>query len=44
MSLSPQAIDPVPEQTKAVAQAAFPNGNTYIRKGWLSQIPQRSER
>ena len=31
MSLSPQAIDPVPEQTKAVAQAAFPNGNTYMK-------------
>ena len=31
MSLSPQAIDPIPEQTKAVAQAAFPNGNTYMK-------------
>src|SRR5688500_10599193 len=31
MSLHPQAIPPVPEETRRVAQAAFPHGNLYMR-------------
>jgi transposase len=31
MSLQPQDIPPVPEETRRVAQAAFPRGNVYIR-------------
>jgi len=31
MSLHPQDIPPVPEETRRVAQAAFPRGNVYIR-------------
>ncbi len=31
MSLQPQPIGPVPEQTAQVARAAFPKGNVYIR-------------
>ena len=31
MSLKPSPIDPVPEETARVAQAAFPTGNLYIR-------------
>ena len=31
MSLCPTAIDPVPKQTDAVAQLAFPNGNLYMQ-------------
>jgi transposase len=31
MSLHPQEIPPVPEETKRVAQAAFPRGNVYMR-------------
>ena len=31
MSLHPQAIPPVPEETMRVAHAAFPRGNTYIQ-------------
>jgi len=31
MSLKPQAFDPVPAETARVAQAAFPNGNVYMR-------------
>ena len=30
MSLSPAPIDPIPEQTIRVAQAAFPKGNPYM--------------
>jgi transposase len=30
MSLQPQSIPPVPEQTAAVARAAFPRGNRYM--------------
>jgi transposase len=30
MSLHPQEIPPVPEETRRVAQAAFPRGNVYI--------------
>jgi transposase len=30
MSLHPTAIDPVPDQTAAVARAAFPHGNRYL--------------
>lgn len=29
MSLKPESIDPVPEETARVARAAFPKGNTY---------------
>ena len=31
MSLHPQAIEPVPEETARVAHTAFPGGNIYIR-------------
>ena len=31
MSLRPEAIPPVPEETCRVAQAAFPRGNIYMR-------------
>ena len=31
MSLHPQAIGPVPEETARVARAAFPKGNLYLR-------------
>jgi transposase len=31
MSLKPQAIEPVPEETVRVAKAAFPKGNMYMR-------------
>jgi transposase len=31
MSLHPQEIPPVPEETRRVAQSAFPRGNVYMR-------------
>ena len=31
MSLHPQAITPIPEETQRVARAAFPKGNIYLR-------------
>jgi transposase len=31
MSLHPQEIPPIPEETKRVARAAFPRGNVYMR-------------
>lgn len=31
MSLRPESIGPVPEETARVARAAFPRGNTYLR-------------
>lgn len=31
MSLKPDAIAPIPQRTKEVAQAAFPNGNAYMK-------------
>ena len=31
MSLQPQEIPPVPEETRRIAQAAFPEGNIYVR-------------
>lgn len=31
MSLRPQAITPIPEETQRVAYAAFPKGNIYLR-------------
>ena len=31
MSLHPEPIGPVPEETARVAQAAFPLGNVYLR-------------
>jgi hypothetical protein len=30
MSLHPQEIPPMPEETRRVAQAAFPRGNVYM--------------
>ncbi|WP_167315729.1 hypothetical protein [Nostoc punctiforme] len=30
MSLKPQPISPVPEETVRVARAAFPKGNLYL--------------
>jgi transposase len=33
MSLHPQPIPPVPEQTVRVARAAFPRGNLYLKMG-----------
>ena len=31
MSLHPQEIPPIPEETRRVAQAVFPHGNIYMR-------------
>jgi len=31
MSLQPQEIAPVPEETERIARAAFPKGNIYLR-------------
>jgi len=31
MSLQPHAIDPVPEETARIAQAAYPKGNVYMQ-------------
>ena len=31
MSLQPQALAPIPEETQRVARAAFPKGNLYLR-------------
>src|SRR5271165_3426935 len=31
MSLQPQTIGPIPEETVRIAQAAFPKGNPYMR-------------
>ena len=31
MSLKPEAISPVPEETARIARAAFPKGNLYLR-------------
>jgi transposase len=31
MSLKPELVPPIPEETKRVAQAAFPKGSTYMR-------------
>ena len=31
MSLHPQPIEPIPEETARVARAAFPKGNPYMR-------------
>ncbi len=30
MSLRPYPVEPVPEETAQVAQAAFPHGNLYV--------------
>jgi transposase len=30
MSLKPQAIEPIPDETRQVAQAAFPKGNPFM--------------
>jgi transposase len=31
MSLQPQELPPVPDETRRIARAAFPKGNVYIR-------------
>ena len=31
MSLNPQTVDPIPEQTVQVARVAFPKANIYMR-------------
>ena len=31
MSLKPQPIDPVPEETARIARAAYPKGNIYLQ-------------
>jgi len=31
MSLQPQPVCPVPEETARIARAAFPRGNVYMR-------------
>ena len=31
MSLQPQPIPPVPDETASIAQSAFPKGNRYMR-------------
>ncbi|MDV2998179.1 MAG: hypothetical protein N4J56_007884 [Chroococcidiopsis sp. SAG 2025] len=31
MSMQPQTIPPIPENTAAVARAAFPKGNLYLQ-------------
>lgn len=30
MSVKPQAVESIPQETIRVAQAAFPQGNTYM--------------
>ena len=46
MSLKPQAVDPIPEETIRVAKAAFPQGNRYMKMrdelGIFYQDPQFS--
>ena len=32
MSLQPQEVPPVPDETRRIARAAFPKGNVYIRR------------
>ncbi len=31
MSLKPELVPPIPEETKRVAEAAFPKGSKYMR-------------
>ena len=31
MSLQPQEVSPVPDETRRIAREAFPKGNRYIR-------------
>jgi transposase len=31
MTVKPSPIPPIPEQTKTVAEAAFPKGNVYMQ-------------
>jgi hypothetical protein len=31
MSLQPQAIGPIPEETARIARAAYPKGNIYLQ-------------
>jgi transposase len=31
MSLKPESVPPIPEETKRIAKAAFPKGNIYMR-------------
>jgi transposase len=31
MSLQPQEVSPVPDETRRIARAVFPKGNVYIR-------------
>ena len=33
MSLQPQAIGPVPEETARIARTAYPKGNIYLQLG-----------
>jgi hypothetical protein len=33
MSLQPQEVPPVPDETRRIARAAFPKSNVYIRRG-----------
>ena len=39
MSLQPQEVPPVPDETRRIARAAFPKGNVYIR---MSPPPEAS--
>ena len=38
MSLHPQALSPIPEETARVARAAYPKGNVYRRIRFASDI------
>ena len=40
MSLKPELVPPIPEETKRIAEAAFPKGNTYmLLDGGIEQEP-----
>ena len=44
MSLKPQAISPVPEETAGIAHAAYPKGNVYTLPTMLRKIDAGAKR
>ncbi len=53
MSLCPQTVPPVPEQTARIARLAFPKGNLYLQirdeigvllRGFLPIPPKRTDK
>ncbi len=38
MSLHPEPIPPVPEETVRVARAAFPKGNIYLKFSFRTSV------